>query len=210
MGGPPSRRFLCLFWRETRQRVFGPEISPYPEVVRGHERELVGERSWQELTWNHGQGQSTPDTGAVRPAEKIGSSEKDRVKRCRHSSCFVEFSLITHASVSLHMHVVLHTLLLLWVNPKHCLCLFVCFIFSSPPDRILVVARNVRYPPRTTSWSPTGREVKRFEKEDVMRVGARAVTLHFLTHPFANIFCIVSWIAICDLVFFWESIISTP
>ena len=30
-----SRRFLCLFWRETRQRILGPEISPYPEVVRG-------------------------------------------------------------------------------------------------------------------------------------------------------------------------------
>ena len=148
MGGSPSRRFLCLFWRETRQRIFGPEISPYPEVVRGRERELVGQRSWQELAWNHGQGQSTPDTGAVRPAEKIGSSEEDRVKRCRHSSCFVEFSLVTHASVNLHMHVVLHTLLLLWVNPKHCLCLFVCpSIFSGPLDRIPVVARNVRYPP---------------------------------------------------------------
>ena len=98
------------------------------------------EESWLEkgagrqLAWDHGQGQSTPDTGAVRPAEKIGSSEEERVKRCRHSSCFVEFSLVTHASVSLHMHVVLHTFLLLWVNPKHGSCLFVCpSIFPCPP-----------------------------------------------------------------------------
>ena len=33
--------FLCLFWRETRQRILGPEISPNPEVVRGREWELT-------------------------------------------------------------------------------------------------------------------------------------------------------------------------
>ena len=93
----------------------------------------------------------------------------------------VEFSLVTHASDSPHMHVVLQYLLLLLVNPKLCLCLFVCFIFSYPPDRILVVARNVRYPPRTTSWSPAG------VRSDMVRrkltcVGARGrnVTLNNL------------------------------
>ena len=87
MGGP-SRRFLRLFRRETRQRIFGPEISPYPEVVRGGERELAGQRSWQELTtgprreqlatgqqgelaWNHGQGQSTPDSGESSGEERV-------------------------------------------------------------------------------------------------------------------------------------------
>ena len=39
--GCQSRRFNCLFWRETRQRILGPEISPYPEVVRGREWELT-------------------------------------------------------------------------------------------------------------------------------------------------------------------------
>ena len=87
--GCQSRRFLCLFWRETRQRILGPEISPYPEVVRGREWELAGLRSREELTgapdesswrldtrelaWNHGQGQSTPDSG--------DSSREDRVQR---------------------------------------------------------------------------------------------------------------------------------
>ena len=85
MGGP-SRRFLCLFWRETRQRIFGPEISLYLEVVKGSKRELAGQRagrqlatgqqrgeSAEELAWNHGQMRSTPET----VAEKIGSSEED-------------------------------------------------------------------------------------------------------------------------------------
>ena len=47
--GCQSRRFNCLFWRETRQRILGHEISPYPEVVRGGEWELTtrpGRQSW--------------------------------------------------------------------------------------------------------------------------------------------------------------------
>ena len=90
MGGP-SRRFLCLFWRETKQRIFGPEISPYPEVVRGRERELAGQRAGRQLAtgqqrgesaevfaWNHGQGQSTPDSG--------DSSREERVQPRRRRS----------------------------------------------------------------------------------------------------------------------------
>ena len=45
--GCQSRWFLCLCWRETRQRILGPEISPYPEVGRGREWELAGKRSWR-------------------------------------------------------------------------------------------------------------------------------------------------------------------
>ena len=85
--GCQSRRFICLFWRETRQRILGPEISPYPEVGRGRERELTtdpDEGSWRwsreascrELAWSHGQGQSTLDSGNSR-GDKIGSSEED-------------------------------------------------------------------------------------------------------------------------------------
>ncbi len=47
-----------------------------------------------ELAWNHGEMRSTPET----VADKIGSSEEDCVKRCQHSSCFVEFSLVTHTT----------------------------------------------------------------------------------------------------------------
>ena len=121
MGGP-SRRFLSLFRRETRQRIFGPEISPYPEVVRGRERELAGQKelagSWrrgsreasQQKIWrgttDRGSQQRTPET----VAEKRGSShgEEDRLKMSAFEM-LVEFSLVTHVSVSLHIHVVLHT-----------------------------------------------------------------------------------------------------
>ena len=126
--GRQSRRFLCLFWRETRQRILGHEISPYPEVGRGREWELAGLRSWEavdggpgreqlaldsreelatgpegeqlaldsreassrELAWNHGQGQSTLDSGDSR-GDKIGSSEEDWVSRCLHSRCLWNF-----------------------------------------------------------------------------------------------------------------------
>ena len=89
--GCQSRWFLCLFWREIRQRILGPEISPYPEVVRGLEWELARLRSWEavgagqqagvddatrrgqlrldsreassrELAWNHGQRQLALDS----------------------------------------------------------------------------------------------------------------------------------------------------
>ena len=61
-----SRRFLCLFWRETRQRIFGPEISAYPEVVRGRERELAGKKSWQAVgDWTANRVGVEPRTGAV-------------------------------------------------------------------------------------------------------------------------------------------------
>ena len=159
MGGH-SRRFLCLFRREIRQRIFGPEISPYPEVVRGRERGLAGQRSWQAVDdgtrtravsdWTAERRDSkqswrgTTDRGSQHRtletvAEKRGSShgEEDRLKMSAFE-LLVEFSLVTHASDRLHMHVVLQYLLLLLVNPKLCSCLFVCFIFSYPPDRILV------------------------------------------------------------------------
>ena len=98
-----SRRFLCLFWRETRQRILGPEISPYPEVVRGREWELAGQRSWQAVDdgtrtravgdWTAESWRGTTDRGSQHRtpetvAEKRGSShsEEDWVKRCRHSN----------------------------------------------------------------------------------------------------------------------------
>ena len=113
--GCQSRRFNCLFWRETRQRILGPEISPYPEVVRGRERGSwrgtrgrAGRLDSRELVWIHGQGQSTLDSG--------DSRRQDRVQRRRLSlkmSAFevlVEFLLVTHASDSPHMHIVLQYL----------------------------------------------------------------------------------------------------
>ena len=52
------------------------------------------------------------------------------------------------------------------------------FYFLLTPDRILVLARNVCFPPLTTSWLPAGREVEWLEDWSNV-VGARAVTLQF-------------------------------
>ena len=157
-----SRRFVCLFWRETKQRILGPEISPYPEVVRGREKELAGQRSWQAVgDWTAERRDSkqswrgTTDRGSQHRtpeivAEKRGSShgEEDRLKMSAFE-LLVEFSLVTHASDSPHMHVVLQYLLLLLVNPKLCSCLFVCFIFSCLPRSYSCVAvKKCALPPR--------------------------------------------------------------
>ena len=142
-GAKPDKGFLDL---KSRRSGSGKGTRKESWLEKGAERQLVmgqqrGE-SAEELAWNHGQMRSTPET----VVKKIGSSEEDWVEMSAFQ-LLVEFSLVTHASVSPHMHVELHTLLLLWVNPKHCSCLFVWFIFSCPPDRILVVPRNVHYPP---------------------------------------------------------------
>ena len=88
MGGPPKQ--TSLFWRETRQRILGHEISPYPEVVRGREWELTTRPSRGSWRWtaerraaegwrgttDRGSQHRTPET----VGDKIGSSEEDRLK----------------------------------------------------------------------------------------------------------------------------------
>ena len=97
MGGPPSRRFLCLFWRETRQRIFGPEISPYPEVVRGRERELAGQRSWQAVGDGTAERQVSRRVGVEPRTDTVDSgdsSREDRVQRRRSSQEMSAFQLL--------------------------------------------------------------------------------------------------------------------
>ena len=145
MGGP-SRRFLCLFWRETRQRIFGPEISPYPEVVRGHEKRVEGKRSWEAVGDGIAERRVSRRVGVEPRTDAVDSGDSSRevrVQRRRLSqdvgipvACRVP--LVTHASVSPHMHVVLHILLLLLVNPKHCsFCSFV-LLFSPDPSIVFL------------------------------------------------------------------------
>ena len=63
------------------------------------------------------------------------------------SSSIVEFSLVTHASDSPNVHVVLHTFLCSWLTPS-----FVCsFVFLFSPvslDRILVEVKKCALPPQ--------------------------------------------------------------
>ena len=151
--GCQSRRFICLFWRETRQRILGPEISPYPEVGRGREREeLTGDPAERQLaldsreasreswrgTTDRGSQHRTPET----VGDKIGSSEEDRLKMSAFE-VLVEFSLVTHASDSPHMHIVLHTFLCSWLTPSFVrVCSFV-LLFSLFPRSYSCVGKEM-------------------------------------------------------------------
>ena len=87
--GCQSRWFLCLFWRETKQRILGPEISPYPEVVRGREWELTT-RSGREAV-DGGPGRAVGDwtagrldTGEFRGWQTNGKRKKENAIRTRN------------------------------------------------------------------------------------------------------------------------------
>ena len=82
--------------------------------------------------------------------QEIGSSdsEEDRVKMSRHSSCFVEVSLVTHASISLHMHKVLHNSpSALELTPSILFVFFVCSFFPPVPSIVFdVVVKKCALP----------------------------------------------------------------
>ena len=85
--GCQSRRFICLFWCETRQRILEPEISPYPEVGRGREREeLTGDPDESSWRWTAERRaaeswRGTTDRGSQhRTPEKRGEAAWDRVQ----------------------------------------------------------------------------------------------------------------------------------
>ena len=88
--GWPAKQTIpsSVLARNQTKRIFGSEISPYPEAVRGRERELVGQRSWEAV----GDG-----TAGKRVSRRVGveprtdavdsrdSSREDRVQRRRLS-----------------------------------------------------------------------------------------------------------------------------
>ena len=90
----------------NQTKGLGIEISAWPEVVTGREKRV----GWEKELTRVGDGTRTGavDTGhQSREAShhEMGSSdsEEDQVKMSRHSSYCVEFSLVTHTSVSLYM-----------------------------------------------------------------------------------------------------------
>ena len=105
-GWPAKQTIPLSVLVRNQTKGFGLEISAGAEVEGDARRELVGKRSWQAV----GDGTRTEAVGTGHQSgeskqHEMGSSdsEEDRVKMSRHSSCFVEFSLVTHASVSLYM-----------------------------------------------------------------------------------------------------------
>ena len=105
VGGPLSRRSLCMFWRETKQR---PENRDLPEtgsrqgnasrrVGRRNPEKAVGDgRRWGAVGSRHRTAEETS-----RHETESSGSEGRPVKMSQHSSWFVEISLEIHASVSL-------------------------------------------------------------------------------------------------------------
>ena len=139
-GAKPDKGFLDLKSRRI-QKWEGDANESWLDKGAESSWRLAAE-SWRGTT-DRGSQHWTPET----------SGRQDRVQRRRLSlkmSAFellVEFSLVTHASDSLHMHVVLHTFLCSWLTPSFvCVCSFVLLFSPFPQSYSCVVARNVRYP----------------------------------------------------------------
>ena len=105
-GGEPSRRSICLFWRETKQR---PEFEIFDETGsgQGNARERIRKGTQrEELAKGDVEGQSTTDSRRDQSAweRESWSSEGRPVKMSQHSSWLVEISRRMHVSFSLPMH----------------------------------------------------------------------------------------------------------
>ena len=106
-------------------------------AVGGWTAERRTAESWH-VTTDRGSQHWTPET----VGDKIGSSEEDRLKMSAFE-VLVEFSLVTHASDSLHMHVVLHTFLCSWLTPSFVrVCSFV-LLFSPFPRSYSCVGKEM-------------------------------------------------------------------
>ena len=90
--GCQSRRFNCLFWRETRQRILGHEISPYTEVVRGGEWELTTRPSRDSWTGAEAVGVD-PRRGSQHQTPSREARRQDRVQWRRVSRCLIPVAL---------------------------------------------------------------------------------------------------------------------
>ena len=152
VGGPLSRRSLCLFWRETKQRAWARDLRRDRKWVR--ERESgVGRRNAQKSVCD-GDG-SRHRAAEETSRHEIGSSSSEGrpIKMSQHPSWFVEISLEIHASVSLQ-GIQCHNLTLLhlsWPKPN---CSFVlCFFFSHSLDCISCSHEEMcNTPIGTTRW----------------------------------------------------------
>ena len=145
VGGPLSRRSLCLSWHETKQR---PEPAIFNAIGSGQgnarERERgVGQRN-PEKSVGDGLGRravgSRHRTAEETSRHEIESSitEGRPVKISPHSSWFVEFSQEIHASISLH-RMQCHNLTFLHLSWPKPYCSFVLCSFSPTPLIVFLV-----------------------------------------------------------------------
>ena len=91
VGGPPRRRSLCLFWRDSRQRVWTRDL----DATGSRKRTRVGswtkehrEGGWRRVTWVASRRRTVEVTS--QHERESSSSEGRPVKMSQHSSSFVE------------------------------------------------------------------------------------------------------------------------
>ena len=104
VGDPPSRQSLCLFWRETRQRVWTRDLDTTGSR-QGNARGVGRRNSEKELAKSDAEGQSTSDSRRDQSAWDSVQKQvrEDQSRWVGIPSSFVEISRRMHVSVSLHM-----------------------------------------------------------------------------------------------------------
>ena len=110
-GAKPDKGFLDMKSRRIRK---WEGVANESWLDKGAEKQLTGdpdESSWRldsrELAWNHGQGQSTPDSGDSRRQDRV-QWRRSTQDVCIRGACGIFAS--NHASDSPHMHLVLQYL----------------------------------------------------------------------------------------------------
>ena len=88
--------FVC-FGAKADKRFFGPEISPYPEVVRGHEKRAEWKKELRG-SWRRDSREASQQRVGVEPrtdaVDSGDSSREDRVQRKRSSQEMPAFQLL--------------------------------------------------------------------------------------------------------------------
>ena len=148
-GAKPDKGFLDMKSRRIQKWKGDANESWLEKELRGSWRRGPGRGSWRWTaerraaeswrgTTDRGSQHWTPET----VGDKIGSSEEDRLKMSAFE-VLVEFSLVTHASDSPHMHIVLHT--------------FLCSLLT--PSFVRVCSFVLLFSPFTRSYSCVGKEM---------------------------------------------------
>ena len=220
VGGPPSRRSLCLFWWETRQRVWTRDFWWDRKWGRKGRSERSQRGSWQRETQS-GSKQWTKEENNQCEVESRGS-EEDRQdefavlirqrsavrKTVKDELAFLvaygSFAQI-HASISLQIHrecsVTKLPILHFELTQAHIVCL--TFVLFLPlPVVFFVAVKKCEIPQWTTRWI-TGQDLKWFKEVDVFRAARGVITpkpyggWHQLVHKGVKVFVMTSLRVIC-------------
>ena len=161
MGGPLSRRSLCLFWRETKLRP-ELEISTRREVGTGTPESGVGKRNSEKAVgegWRRGQ--SRPDSRRDQSAwnrvqEQWGRTSQDESAFLVACGNFAKKTLHISDSLQMHKEMQCHklALLALELTQAHIVRLFLVLFLPLPWLYFLCRKELCDTPVGATRWSP--------------------------------------------------------